>query len=494
MASDMLVRMRPEQALEPRAAAAAAADASRERLEALGYRQELHRAMSLFDVVVYGLIYMVPLAPLAVFGFTYNLSGGMVAAVYIVAAVAMYFSAVSYSEMAREFPVAGSVYSYVRFGAGEFLGFLSGWSILLDYLLLPGLLCIFAAAAMHAQVPALPEWVWVPVFIVISTAINLRGITFTAGVNLACLYLQLAVLAGFVGYVVAALAAGRTHLSWAPLLGEGTFSASLVFAAVPIAALSYIGFDAISTLNEEARGGGQAVARATMIVLFAVAAMFVLQVYLAALFAPPGTTFKGDTAATAFYDIAAVAAGPVFKSIITLTSALIAILANAIVSQATTSRLVFSMARDRQIPRYLAAVHERRKVPVRAILAVALLSTCIGLLAVNVPDFITSVVTFGCLTAYCLLHVAVVRHFRRRGIGRRLFAHLISPLLGLAILVYALWKSAPLAKAVGVAWIVTGVAIYLVRRRAPARPERSGQSGSSSGERASSHSSTMRGK
>jgi len=434
--------------------------------------------MSLFDVVVYGLIYMVPLAPLQVFGFTYNLSDGMVAAVYIVAAIAMYFSAVSYSEMAQEFPVAGSVYSYVRFGAGEFLGFLSGWSILLDYLLLPGLLCIFAAAAMHAQVPALPEWIWVPVFVVISTIINLRGITFTAGVNLACLYVQLAVMVAFVGYVVAALLEGRAHLTWAPIVGNGALSqaaVSAVFAALPIAALSYIGFDAISTLNEEARGGGRAVARATMIVLIAVAVMFVVQVYLAALFVPRGTRFDADSAVTAFYDVAAAAAGPVFKTIITLTSALIAILANAIVSQATTSRLIFSMARDRQIPRVLAVVDPRRRVPVRAILLVALLSTGVGLLAIESSDLVTSMVTFGSLAAYCLLHVAVMRHFAGQGARCRWFAHRISPLVGLAILLYALWKTALPARIVGVTWLIAGVLIHRYHRGAPApAPEASG--------------------
>lgn len=442
------------------------ADVAQRRLESLGYKQELSRSMSLWDVVVYGLIYMVPLAPLQVFGFTYNLSGGMVAGVYAVAAIAMYFSAVSYSEMAQEFPVAGSVYSYVRFGAGEFLGFMSGWSILLDYLLLPGLLCIFAAAAMHAEVPGLPEWVWVPVFVIVSTVINLRGITFTAGVNLACLYLQLAVLAVFVAAVVMALLAGRVHLSWEPLVGHGGFSLAPVFAAFPIAVLSYIGFDAISTLNEEARGGGRAVARATMLVLFAVAALFMLQVWLAALFVPRGTRFDADSAVTAYYDVAATAAGPVFKAIITLTSALIAILANAIVSQATTSRLIFSMARDRQIPGFFAAVEPRRKIPVRAILVVALLSTGIGLLAINSSDLITSMVTFGSLAAYCLLHVAVMRYFAGPERRRRWFAHVLSPLLGLAILGYALWKTQELARTVGVVWLVAGVLIYWVQRRA----------------------------
>jgi amino acid transporter len=430
-------------------------DSSQQRLESLGYKQELNRTMSLFDVVVYGLIYMVPLAPLQVFGFAYNFSGGMVAAAYAVAAVAMYFSAVSYSEMAQEFPVAGSVYSYVRFGAGEFLGFMSGWSIL----------CIFAAAAMHLQVPALPEWVWVPIFVLVSTIINLRGIVFTTAVNLVCLYIQLGVLVWFIGAVAVALFAGRVHLSWAPFLGTGGFSPSLVFAALPIAALSYIGFDAISTLNEEARGGGRAVARATMIVLLAVAVMFMLQVYLAALFVPPGTIFDTDSAVTAFYDVAAIAGGPVFKTIITLTSALIAILANAIVSQATTSRLVFSMARDQQIPRFFAAVDDKRKIPVRAIVVVAFLSTGIGLIAINSADLVTSMVTFGSLAAYCLLHVAVMRYFAGQGQRRRWFAHLLSPIFGVAILLYTLWKTPLPARIVGAIWLVVGVLIYQFQRR-----------------------------
>jgi len=255
------------------------------------------------------------------------------------------------------------------------------------------------------------------------------------------------------------------HLSWEPFVGHGRFSFAPIFAALPIAALSYIGFDAISTLNEEAKGGGKAVARATMIVLFAVAVLFILQVYLAALFVPRGTKFDADSAVTAFYDIAAVAAGAVFKAIITLTSALIAILANAIVSQATTSRLIFSMARDRQIPGFLAAVDRRRKVPVRAVLLVAVLSTGIGLVAINSSDLITSMVTFGSLTAYCLLHVAVMQYFAGQNERLRWFAHRVSPLLGLAILVYALWKTQELARMVGVIWLAAGAVIYWIHAR-----------------------------
>jgi amino acid transporter len=437
--------------------------ASQQRLESLGYKQELSRSMSLSDVVVYGLIYMVPLAPIQVFGFIYNFSSGLVATVYVVAAIAMYFSAVSYCEMARQFPVAGSVYSYVRFGAGEFLGFLSGWAILLDYLLLPGLLFIFAAAAMHLQIPIVPQWAWIPIFVVISTVINLRGITFTARVNMACLYIQLAVLTAFTIGVAAALLAGRVHLSLDPIFRREVFSVPLIFSAIPIAALSYIGFDAISTLNEEARGGGETVSKATMLVLFAVAAMFVLQVYLAALFVPTGTKYDAESAVTAFYDIATVAVGPWFKVVVTLVSALIAILANAIVSQATTSRLLFSMARDRQIPSFLAAVDDRRKIPVRAILLVALLSTAIGIIALTKSDLVTSIVTFGSLTAYALLHVAVMRYFAKRG-RASWFAHRISPVLGIAILIYALWSASIEAKTISGIWLIVGAIIYKLRK------------------------------
>ena len=448
--------------MAPQLSTAASISSSQQRLEALGYRQELSRTMSLTDVVVFGLIYMVPLAPIQVFGFIYNFSSGMVAAVYIVAAIAMYFSAVSYCEMAKEFPVAGSVYSYVRFGAGEFLGFMSGWAILLDYLLLPGLLFIFAAAAMHLQIHAIPEWVWVPVFVLVATAINLRGIVFTARVNMACLYIQCAVLLIFTVGVAVALYEGRVRFSLDPLYRAEVFSIPLIFSAIPIAALSYIGFDAISTLNEEAEGGGQAVSKATIIVLFVVAAMFVLQVYLAALFIPTGTKFDEESSVTAFYSVATVAVGPWFKVVITLTSALIAILSNAIVSQATTSRLIFSMARDRQIPRWFAVIDRKRLIPARAIVLVAALSTVIGFIAINKSDLVTAIVTFGSLTAYALLHIAVVRYFARQGGTVRWFAHRISPVVGIVILAYALWQAPVEAKWLASVWLVLGAVIHNV--------------------------------
>ncbi|PKI90451.1 APC family permease [Actinomycetales bacterium SN12] len=435
------------------------AETASEQLEDLGYEQQLRRSMSLTDVVVYGLIYMVPMAPMAVFGIIFNFSHGMPALVYLVAAFAMVFSALSYKEMAKRFPVAGSVYSYVRLGLNRFIGFVAGWAILLDYLLLPALLSVFAAAAMTSIVPAVPEFVWVILFVVLAAAINLRGIKLTSGMNKLFLAIQLIVLVVFVIGAVVAVCQGRAALSLAPVFDPAGFSWGIVFGAIPIAALSFIGFDAISTLNEEARGGGAAVSRATMIVLFVVTLLFVAQVYLAAIFVPSGTRFaEGDSTNNAFYYIAGDIVGHWFQVVITLTSALIAIFANSIASQATSSRLVFSMARDRQLPRFLAFV-DKRQVPRNAMFLIAALSLIIGIAGTTQQELLTTLVTFGALTAYILLNVAVIAHFGIRGRSKRVFLHWISPIVGTAVLAYALASANVHAQLLGAAWLLIGVAI-----------------------------------
>ncbi len=170
------------------------ADTDAARLRELGYEPELARTLSVRDLVIHGLIYMVPLAPIGIFGILYNMSAGAVAAVYVIAAVAMLFSAISYKEMAQVFPVSGSTYSYVSLGTNRFLGFVSGWAILLDYLLLPALLCVFSASAMTTIVQSVPAWMWVVFFVAVTAVTNLLGMTITAKMNKYSLYIQLAIL------------------------------------------------------------------------------------------------------------------------------------------------------------------------------------------------------------------------------------------------------------------------------------------------------------
>src|SRR6202042_316093 len=151
----------------------------------------LHRALTTKDLVIYGLIFMVPIAPYSVFGFVYNDAKGMVPLAYLVGLVGMFFTAMSYAAMSRAFPIAGSVYSYAQRGLHEVAGFFSGWLILLDEFLVAALLYIISAVALRALFPSAPEWAWLLGFITFNAAVNLVGIQFTARVNLYLLLMEL---------------------------------------------------------------------------------------------------------------------------------------------------------------------------------------------------------------------------------------------------------------------------------------------------------------
>src|ERR1700742_932521 len=171
-------------------------------IEAFGYRQELKRSLGLRDLLIYGLVFISPTAPIAVFGIVYDASKGMVPLIYLVGLCAMLFTGFSYMAMAQVYPISGSVYAYASRSIGATAGFFTGWVLLLDYLLMPALAIIAAAIAVHAVLPAVPEWVWVVSLIVLGTAVNYFGIETTARANIALLVLQLLVLAAFTAAAV----------------------------------------------------------------------------------------------------------------------------------------------------------------------------------------------------------------------------------------------------------------------------------------------------
>src|SRR3954462_3272355 len=138
----------------------AGSDRAEAGVEQYGYKQELHRSLSFGDLLIYGLIFMVPIAPFGIFGGVFQGSGGMVALAYAIGMVAMMFTALSYAQMSQAFPMAGSVYTYAGRGIAGPVGFMSGWMILLDYVLVPGLLYLIAGIAMNSLVSGIPVWLW----------------------------------------------------------------------------------------------------------------------------------------------------------------------------------------------------------------------------------------------------------------------------------------------------------------------------------------------
>ncbi|MFC6882022.1 MULTISPECIES: APC family permease [Actinomadura] len=454
---------------KPGAAQPGASDSGEETLGSFGYAQELKRSLSLTDLVVYGLVFMVPIAPFTIFGVVFNGSKGMVALTYLIGLVAMLFTALSYREMSRAFPIAGSVYAYAGRGINDKVGFLAGWAILLDYLLIPTLLYVMSAAALTSLVPAVPQWAWVIVFVLVNTVVNFLGIESTARLNRLFLFGELVVLALFVGFGLAAVARGENGARFTldPLLKPELLTPGLIFGALSIAVLSFLGFDGISTLSEEVRGGGRRlVGRATILALCLVAGLFVVQTYVAALLVPGRESFPdGDATNSAFYDIAWIAGGGWLKVTVAVAAALATGIANSLVAQAATSRLLFSMARDRKLPRFLAHVHPTRRTPERAILFVAAISLVLGLFFTGQIDLLSSLVNFGALFSFLMLHVAVFVHFRLRNRSTRWHLHILAPALGFLIIGSVLVNADTRAKIGGLAWLAVGAVVLVFYTR-----------------------------
>jgi len=438
---------------------------------AFGYKQELKRSLSLSDLLVYGLVFIVPAAPIAVFGIVFNAARGMVPLVYLIGLIAMLFTALSYMAMSRAFPAAGSVYTYAGRSIGETAGFFTGWAMLLDYLLLPTLIFVVIAIAVQSSFPAVPKSACVVVMVTICTAVNYLGIETTARTSIAMLALQLILLVIFfvIGLTALAHGTGGAHFSIVPFYNRQFLTPELIFGALSLAVLSFLGFDAISTLSEESKGGSAMIGRATLLSLCLSAVLFVGQTYLACLFVLGRTSFApGDATNDAFYDVANQIGGYWLKFLMTVPMIVIGGIAGALTAQAATARLLFSMARDGKLPRALAHVDPDRKVPIRATLLIVGVTLILGLSLVNQLELLTSMVSFGALIGFLMLHISVLVHFRHSPNRLRF---VVLPTIGFVIVLYVLVNAELNAKIAGACWLLLGAALYgLMRWRSIAPP------------------------
>lgn len=439
----------------------------------------LRRTLSFRDLVVYGLLFIAPMAPVGIFGTLEAKSHGAITVVYVVATVAMAFTAYSYAQMVRVAPQAGSVFTYARLGLGEGPGFIAGWMAMLDYLLIPAVAYLFSGIAMHALVPSVHQWVWTALAVVVTTLLNLWGVRTAAVVGFAVLALELAVLAVFVAAAVYVLVTDGPQRGWAtPFTGEGDFSASAVLAAVSVAVLSYLGFDAIASFAEEtkgddrARGGGPRVARAVVTCLVVAGVLFAVQTYLAALLAPMSAAelaAKPGEQGDAFYTTADAAVGAWLQKLVAVSKAIGAAFA-ALAGQAAAGRLLFAMARDRRLPGAMSKVDAGSGVPRRALLGAAVVTLVAAVWAARRDDgldHLSSIVNVGALTAFGLLHASVIGYFwlRKRAGAPNLLAHVVVPLLGLAVVVAVIVEASSTAQTVGGCWLVVGLVVLALQYR-----------------------------
>ncbi|MYW64868.1 amino acid permease [Streptomyces sp. SID8379] len=439
----------------------------------------LRRDLGFRDLVVYGLLFIAPMAPVGVFGTLDAKSHGAVALVYVVATIAMAFTAFSYAQMVRVAPRAGSVYAYARVGLGKGFGFIAGWMAMLDYLLIPAVAYLFSGIAMNSLVPDVSRWVWTALAVVITTLLNLWGVRAAARVGFAVLALEIVVLLIFVVSAIVVLATDGAQRDWlSPLTGDGTqgaFALSAVLGAVSVAVLSYLGFDAIATFAEEVTGGSAKVARAVLFCLVFTGVLFVAQTYLAALLEPmTSAQMAADPAAqgSAFYDTVDASVGGWLHDLVAVSKAIGAAFA-ALAGQAAAGRLLFAMARDRRLPKALARTDSG--VPRAALLVAAVITLVAAVWAARRDDGLdqlTSVVDIGALSAFTLLHASVVGYFvvRRGGGGWSWWRHLLVPVLGAVITVAVIVEASASAQVVGAIWLAVGVVVLVVQRGRAADP------------------------
>ncbi|MEW2290082.1 APC family permease [Streptomyces sp. NPDC047841] len=438
---------------------------------ATGAHQRLRRSLGFRDLVVYGLLFIAPMAPVGVFGTLDAKSHGAVALVYVVATAAMAFTAFSYAQMVRVVPRAGSVFAYARAGLGNGAGFVAGWMAMLDYVLIPAVAYLFSGIAMNALVPGVSRWVWTALAVVVTTLLNLWGVRAAARVGFLVLALEIVVLLVFVVSAVVVLArdgAQRGVLS--PLTGDGTqgaFALSAVIGAVSVAVLSYLGFDAIAAFAEEVTGGSEKVARALLFCLALAGVLFVAQTYLVALLEPvTSARLARDPGAqgAAFYDTVDSAVGAWLHDLVAASKAVGAAFA-ALAGQAAAGRLLFAMGRDRRLPRALSRTDGG--VPRVALLcaaAVTLIAAGWAARRDDGLDKLVSVVDIGALSAFTLLHASVLGYFVVRRRRWSWWRHVLVPLLGAAITVAVVVEAAGVAQVVGAVWLVTGLLVLVGQR------------------------------
>ncbi|KDQ69253.1 APC family permease [Streptomyces sp. NTK 937] len=439
-------------------------------------RTGLHRTLGFRDLVVYGLLFIAPMAPVGVFGTLDAKSDGAVALVYLVATVVMAFTAFSYAQMVRVAPMAGSVFAYARKGLGQGPGFIAGWMAMLDYLLIPAVAYLFSGIAMNALVPEVSQWVWTAIAVVVTTALNLWGVRSAARVGFAVLAVEIVVLAVFVGAAAAVLVRDGAQRGWlTPLTGDTHFSMTAVLGAVSVAVLSYLGFDAIASFAEEVTGGSAKVARAVLFCLVLAGALFVVQSYLAALLEPVSSAeLAADPAkqGSAFYDTVDASVGTWLHDLVAVSKAIGAAFA-ALAGQAAAGRLVFAMARERRLPSVLSRVDPKSGVPRVAILGAAIVTMVAAVWAARSADgldHLVSVVDIGALTAFVLLHASVVGWFavRRMEGPPSWWRHVLVPVVGAGVLIAVIWEATTSAQIVGLCWLAVGLVVlaFQWRRRA----------------------------
>lgn len=415
----------------------------------------LRRALGLWDLILYGLIVIELTAPMPVFGVLTVRAHGHAVTSILIAMVAMLFTAISYGRMARVYPSAGSAFTYVGQEIHPVLGYIIGWSMSMDYMLNPLICTILCSKFTMDFLPRIPYPVLVVFFVCLFSYLNLHGIKTSARIN-TVLTVGMAIV-----IVLFFIAAARyvnllPHATFSffttPFYNPKTFSIKAVLGGTSLAVLTYIGFDGISTLSEEARNPRRNILLATVLVCLIIGVLASMEVYAAQLVWPASRAFPDVD--TAFVYVAGKAGGAWLFSLVNVTL-LVATIGAGMGSQLGAARLLFAMGRSNAIPRkFFGVIEPKAQIPRNNVLLVAVIAL-IGALTISFERG-AELLNFGALLAFAGVNASAFFHYFLREKKRTVY-NLLMPLAGFVICLILWWSLSTQAKLFGAVWMAVGI-------------------------------------
>jgi amino acid transporter len=412
----------------------------------------LKRTLSLGQLVVMGVIFVQPTAPMPPFGAIHVVGNGHVVTTVLIAMFAMLCTAVSYGRMARAYPAAGSAYTYVGREVHPVLGYLTGWCMLLDYVVNPLICTIWCASAAHDLMPSVPGGIWIVFFAALFTGLNLRGIQATARTN--------QVLTAAMGIVIVWMLvacirylAGQSSIDWIqPFYDPERFSWRSISTGTSVAVLTYIGFDAISTLSEEVQNPRRNILLATVLTCLIIGTLSAVEVYAAQLVWPPSEPFPNND--TAYVHVAGRAGGPLLFQVIALTI-VVATVGSGSGAQLAGARLLYGMGRDNTLPRsFFGTLHPRTLIPAKNVVLIGIACMVGGFLMSY--QFGAELLNFGALMGFMGVNLSSLLHYYVRAEKKHIW-QLAPSAMGLFVCTYLWFSLSKTAQVAGWVWLIFGL-------------------------------------
>ncbi|UXN02776.1 APC family permease [Bartonella sp. HY406] len=421
-------------------------------------KSSLHRVLGVPSLVLFGLAYMVPLTIFTTYGVVTTITKGHLPVAYIVTLFAMFFTALSYGSMVNKQPTAGSAYSYASKAFGSSVGFMVGWTLLLDYIFLPLINFLLIGIFLHEYFPAISAHIWIIASIALATIFNILGIKLVAKMNFIIVGAQAIFLIVFFALTFAMVLKGDAPSIISPFIGDDLKLNSIV-AGAAILCLSFLGFDAISTLSEEAHNPRRSVPIAIIFCTLIAGLLFIITAWAGHLVFPNWQDFKNeDTAAT---DVMARLGGHFLVTF--FTAAYIAgAFASAMASQVSVVRILYSMGRDNMLPnRIFGVISKKFGTPIGATLVVSLVSLLALVMSVT---FAVNMISFGALAAFSFVNLSVIKVLfidQKQNKGSKLIIYGVLPFIGFLFTLW-LWTSlSSITFIIGMIWFAIGF-IYLL--------------------------------